>query len=732
MLYDQAGDSSDGYKEDMCMSILVAHFLKELQQDIQQRPSGAFAQPYYRWLGMKANTGRISRDRALGIATLLSAPQPYIYPHDLIVGSLRPLFASVPEEELTAAQEGCARYGERTFATNADHFAPDYRTLLTLGLPGLLTKIQASKEAHVTEPEAVAYLEDMAITLRGLSDMIQGYAQEAEAMRAVDAYTPAVLDRIAADCRALTQGAPQSFAQALQLVWFCHLSFCMEMRYAMALGRMDQYLYPFYFRDVQAGRLSEAEATALLANTFAKIQERRVLFGGDDVVNICLGGMNQEGECQLNRLSYCILHAVDLVHVPGPNLSVRVTPDTPDDFLDECLQVIGTGLGYPALMNDTVNLAALRRYGYAEEDLYDYCMVGCIENFITGAQPAWTDGRFDTPRFLEYLFHHGKGILQSTVGVDTGDVEEITSMQELMERLEVQLKAGVAAYMEGFLASNRVAEPQRFTSPFLSCFCRDCIARGKDINDGGSRYPSVHGAALMGVGTMCDSLAAIEQVVFTDHAATLGELRDALLCNFEGKETLRQALLAVPKYGNNHPMPDKYAAWFVRFLSEAFDSYRTPDGGGVYIAMAANISNIYAGRTIAATPDGRLAGEPLSDAASPTYGRDTHGVTSTLLSLTKPDYTRVACGTVVNQKFSPAMFNDQRRPKLLALIKTYFGLGGQELQINATSREVLKDAMMHPEKYPTMVVRVSGFSAVYVTLDRAVQEDILHRTQHEA
>ena len=235
----------------------------------------------------------------------------------------------------------------------------------------------------------------------------------------------------------------------------------------------------------------------------------------------------------------------------------------------------------------------------------------------------------------------------------------------------------------------------------------------------------------MGIGTVCDSLAAIEKVVFTDRAATLRELKDAMNANFEGYEALRQKLLDAPKYGNNHDFVDKYAVWFIDYLGALFEKKRTRDGGGIYIAAAANVSNISAGRIINATPDGRRRGEPLSDAASPTYGRDTRGVTATLHSLSKPDYTKVACGSVVNQKFSPSMFTEEKRKKLMALIKIYFQNGGQEVQINATSRETLIDAMEHPEKYQNLVVRVSGFSAFYVTLAKDVQLDILNRTQQE-
>ena len=703
-----------------------------LLQEMRTPPTGVFAPHIFRNQGLIAHPDAPHGiRRAHSIASLLAQPVPHIYAGDTIVGSIRPLWIETTEEESHAAAAACAPFCIRGFHHNGDHFAPDYTTILTEGIPGMLARIEASKITHADKPERVEFLESTAIALCGLRDRLTAYAKAAEALFGRGGYTHETLCQIRENCNAVSTRAPESFAEALQLVWMIHSSFVCEGRYAMALGRMDQYLYPFFEADVQAGRLTEAEATALLENVFAKIYERHAYQGGDDVVNIAIGGVDPRGNDATNRLSYCILHAVRNVNLPGPNLSARVTPDTPEDFLDECLKVIGTGLGYPALMNDTVNMAALSRYGYAPEDVRNYSMVGCIENFMTGMQPPWTDGRFDTPRFLEYVFNDGKGYFHPSAGLDTGSVESITSMDILMERLETQLKAGVREYVEGFNRVNTLPNPENYTSPFLSLFCKDCIGRGLDINMGGAIYPSVHGAALMGVGTMCDSLAAVEQVVFTHKDATITELVTALKENFVGHEELRDKLLAAPKYGNNNDLADKYAVWFVRFLSDEFMQYKTRDGGGYYTAIAANVSNIYAGHTIGATPDGRRAGEPLSDAASPTYGKDTRGATATVLSLTKPDYSKVACGTVVNQKYSPSMFEDGKRDKLRALIRVYFQKGGQEMQINATSTAVLKDAMEHPENYPDLVVRVSGFSALYVTLAREVQMDILARTQQE-
>ena len=703
---------------------------EELKKEMQGRPTGVFCPDYFREVGYRAgtHTSPVGR-RADGIYTLLSEPTPHIYQNDLIVGSQRPLFAELTEQQIAHAKEGVSAYPERWFGTNKDHFAPDFATVLRVGIVGLLKQIQESEQSHTRDAEALDFLEAMRHTLHALQARLLSHAKQARALMGTEGYDDARLAFVAQNCEQVALGVPESFADGLQLVWMIHSCFLYEGRYAMALGRIDQYLYDLYARDVERDAIDRERATELLENALVKICEHHSCHGYDDVVNICIGGVDADGKDAVNELSYCVLYAVRNINMPGPNLSARISPDTPDQFLDECLKVIGTGLGYPALMNDTVNMAALRRYGYDEVDIRNYCMVGCIENFITGMQPPWSDGRFDTPRFLEYVLFDGQGYDQGRKGLKTAPLSEIATMEQFMKCLEQQIDAGVKEYVNGFLAYNTVADPQNYTSPFLSCFCKCCIDRARDLNMGGSVYPSVHGAALMGVGTMSDSLAAIEKVVFIDQAATLSELTDALKANFEGYEKLHERLLAAPKYGNNDEFVDKYAVWFTSYLSDQFDLYRTPDGGGIYTAMAANTSNIWAGMQIGATPDGRRAGEPLSDAASPTYGRDRKGATSTLQSVSKPDYSRCACGTVVNQKYSPAMFADGKREKLAALIRVYFAKGGQEIQINATSAEVLRDAMEHPEQYASLVVRVSGFSAFYVTLSKEVQEDILRRTQ---
>jgi len=685
------------------------------------------AQNYFRYQGYKKDfTVPNAILRAEGIGALFTLPEPRIFIHDLIVGNNHGLYIDVDETEDKEAEAFALAIGRRNFGTNADHYAPNYEHTIERGIGGLIADIDASLSKYENDEAKCVALKAMRITMVGFREMIAGYAEKAEALLTDARYDRKRLNFIIANCRALVQGdgVPQSFAQALQLVWFCHIAFYMEGRKAMALGRMDQYLYPLYKKDLEAGRLTHEEAVELLENVFTKIHNK-------NVVNICVGGMNRDKKCMVNELSYDIVEAVKECNAPGPNLSLRYTADTPEDFMIACLKSIGTGLGYPAIMNDEVNIAALRKYGYEEEDLYNYCMVGCIENFITGMQPPWSDGRFDTPRYLDFVFFNGKSEYNKSTGLKLGEVESITSMEEFMANYEKQLAYGVSKYCALFEARNNSINQEQYAEPFLSCFCYDCIGRGMDINNGGAKYPSVHGAGVMGVATVVDSLAAIEKVVFVDKEATLAEIRDALKADFEGYEELQQKLLAAPKYGNNDDFADKYAIWYPKFLGEEFRKYRTRDGGGYYIAMAANVQNVSAGSETGATPDGRRAGEPLSDAASPTYGRDTKGATVTLNSLSKPDYTMCACGTVVNQKYSPSMFEGEKLLKLLALIRVYMKKGGQEIQINATSRKILIDAMEHPENYQNLVVRVSGFSDYYVRLRKEVQLDILNRTQQE-
>lgn len=417
----------------------------------------------------------------------------------------------------------------------------------------------------------------------------------------------------------------------------------------------------------------------------------------------------------------------------GPNLSARVSPRDSDKFFDACLDVIGSGIGYPALINDEVNIPALQKYGYSLEDCRDYSMVGCIESFISGKQPPWSDGRFNIPLFGEYALNSGRSfVTDARLGFKTADAESIDTMEKFLEAVKTQLKFGADEYAALFNNRNNMYNPRAFSQPYLSCFCRSCIERGTDIREGGAVYKSVHGVGLTGMATAADSLAAIEEVVFNKNYLTLSELRDILKNNFEGRKDVKAMLISAPKYGNNSELADKYAVYLLDLMSELFKDKKTRDGGRFYLAMASNVQNISAGQEVGASADGRESQKALSDAASPMRGRDVRGLTALIHSVTQLDYKKCACGTVINLKFTENFFKEKsKRDKLREALRVYFERGGQEFQINCVSRRKLRDAMEHPENYEDLVVRVSGFSAFYTRLDHAVQLDILERTEHE-
>jgi len=698
----------------------------------RERPT----EDYHAYLAYRAHLNDpIAVAKGYAAAARMTGPRAHVYDNDLIAGSARGrIDDSIPQTRLDQAVRFCDSFGRNPFRQNGDHYAPSYTVFLKRGVAGTVSDIDRSLAVHRTDadyPKKRDFLHGCRAAMEGFRTMLLKYAEACDAKQG-DAQLRTRMDTIARDLRHLAAKPPETFRQALQLVWMTHTAFYYEQRYAMAFGRMDQYLLPYYKRDVERGELDYAGAVKLLRATLIKLGES-FLFGGDNVCNIAIGGVTREGDDAVNELSYALLEAVRDCNIPGPNLSARLHDGIDPHFVDECLKVIGTGLGYPALMNDEVNIPALHRHGYTLEDARDYCMVGCIENFIPGKQPPWSYGRWNTPMYLEAVLTRGVSMLNGRdIGIDTGALDKLDTMEKFVAAYEKQLAYAADEYVRLFDNENDRYNRAHFVQPFLSCLCEDCVERGLDINDGGALYPSVHGAGCMGIATVADSLAAIEKAVYVDRIITLEGLRDALAADFNGYDALQRYLLSCPKYGNDDDFVDKYAVWFVEVSERVFRNHRTRDGGAYYTAIASNVNNIPAGKDVAATPDGRHAGQPLSDAASPMHGQDRSGPTAVVASCTKPDYTLVSCGTVLNQKYSPVMFSDPAlRQKLLALILTYFQKRGQEIQINAVSREVLKDAMEHPEKYTGLVVRVSGFSMFYTQLSRAVQEDILKRTEHE-
>lgn len=594
-------------------------------------------------------------------------------------------------------------HGQRDFVAGFDHTLADYPTLLAKGVKGYRLQIEAALKEHTGESET-QFLHAADLALEAFSDFVRRLAAAARDAGDGDS---------ALACEAVAEGPARTFREALQLMWLTHLAFKSEGRAHMALGRIDQTLWPYYQRDIQSGSLTPDEALELLCHLWARLDEI------GEVQNLCIGGLTPEGDDATNELSYLCLEATRRVHSPHTNLSARFHDTTPEAFHRACFEVIHTGIGFPAIFNDHVLLPGLEEIGIPAPVARDYCMVGCIETMLPGRQPPWSDSRFNTPLVL----------LKALAWLES---RPRRSFEQLLDRFREELAAGVSDHVTQINAHIARFPPERFPDPFLSALTRSCIARGRDIHAGGADFPRFHGVCMMGLATLADSLAAIKKLVFEERCLDYDALMSAMRDDFAGAEGMRLMLLnRAPKYGNGDPYVDEIAALAVDWMAEACLAHRMPDGGRFVAAMAANIQNIAAGREVGATPDGRRAFTPLSDAASPYFGRDRHGPTAFLTSVATPDYHRVLTGSVINMRFDPQHFADAEGAARFAALTRYFVTQRiPELQFNFTTNATLEAARRDPEHYRDLIVRVSGFSARFVELAPEVQDDIMRRRAH--
>ena len=609
----------------------------------------------------------------------------------------------VSEDEMQSMVAIHRERGQRDFWAGWDHSLADYPTLLAIGIGGYRDQVRVSMARHKGQKEQ-AFLQAVDLTLEAFSQFVSRLAETARQAGREDS---------AATCAAIASAPPRTFLQAVQLVWLTHLAFKTEGRYHMALGRLDQYLWPFYQRDCEQGQFTHEDALEILCHLWTRLDEI------GEVQNICIGGLTPDGRDGTNELSYLCLEATKQVGSPHTNLSARFHDATPAAFHRACFEVIRTGIGFPAIFNDHVLIPGLESIGFPADVARDTCMVGCIETMLAGRQPPWSDSRFSTPRYL-------------LKAMDRMAEDPERSYERLIALFRQEIAQGIqdhAAQINAHIARFPV---ERYPDPFLSALTRNCIERGRDVNDGGAEWPRFHGICIMGLATIADSLAAVKKLVFEEQRLPYDDLIQALHDDFAGHEPLRHMLeTAAPKYGNDDPYADDIAASIVQWTSEECLKHHVHSGGRFVSAMAANVQNIAAGKEIGATPDGRHAGTPLSDAASPYFGRDLHGPTAFLASVATPDYRRVLSGSVINMRFDPDHFCDDAGAQRFAALTQYFVAERiPELQFNFTKNETLLAAQQHPARYRNLVVRVSGFSARFVELEPEVQDDIMRRRAH--
>ncbi len=711
----------------MTLACLSANEVCRLTLQLQNT-RGFHCAAIWRMESFRLSEGQVmTMRRALALNAVLDSCDLPSFPGELLLGSSMGRLADGGDGDLLRiAQTYLAAIGARDFLTNFDHAAPDYMTLLHQGIGGLIGEAQAAMRVYQQDSGRTLFLQSVVESLQGASRHVLRWAQHTSRLAATPSPWTTLLRTQAEMLTRLSTSPPHTFWEALQLIYLLHCVLQLDERYAMAFGRVDQFLWPFYRDDIASGRLTTEFAQTLLDHFIAKIAH------GSDIQNICIGGVDAAGQDATNDLSFMLLEAVKRIGQPGGNLTARIHSATPEPFLRKCADVIRTGIGFPAVFNDEIEIPALESQGYPLLLARDYCFVGCIEAFIPGKQAPWSDSRFNLARCVNLALWNGyDNIALQQVGPHTG---ESRNWDEFYHAYRQQMSAGLSSHINDINALKQQADDHadNFTSPLFSALISDCLARGKDVCAGGAQYAANHGIGGLGIASVADSLMAVKQFVFEEQRFTFTQLRHMLSVNFAGYDAARQMLLqGAPKYGNDDDRVDAIARQVAEDFARECLRYRTPSDGLFWALLAANVQNISGGREVGATPDGRFAFQPLSDAASPTFGRDTHGPTAVVHSISKLDYALHPGGNVINMKFHPSTLDgEEGLAGLSALIRSCFALGGIQMQFNTTDRNTLLRAIDNPEDYAGLVVRVSGFSAYFTGLERTVQEDILARTDN--
>ncbi len=626
-------------------------------------------------------------------------------------------------------------------------YVPDYPKAIRKGLLGILDEVEEQLQAtSILDEESskrVYFLKSLKTVLKAGVQYAKRYSSLAtELSKKANGERKAELEKIAEVCAWVPEHPARSFHEALQTVWFCHLLIYWDTNApGVGLGRVDQYLYPYYKRDIEEGKLTREDAIELLECLRVKLSAmiyfqpgalREVQAGYAQFHNCTLGGQTADGQDATNELSYLWLEAAMRTRTPHPTLSVRVHENLSSDFAMKAAELSKLGLGYPAWFGDKSAIAYLLSKGCTLEEARDYALAGCVIHVIPHKTAPTHPILMSMPKILELAMNDGVDPrLGKQLGPKTGKFMDL-SYDELCESFKKQA--------EYFLmkTAKSMNERRLYRSSIMpqlagSCFFDDCIKRGQDALSGGTVYQhSCMYLLPIGVTDVADSLAAIKHRVYEEKSVSKQELMDALSANFEGKEATRQLLLSSPKYGNDDDYADSIVTDLYRWLSRFLDTLEAPYGAR-YVASPHNIASHGAsGVRVGALPSGRLGGVSLSDGAvSPCQGVDVKGPTAVIQSAAKIEQEPLL-GALLNMKFHPsALKTKDDLEKFLALIKAYLiGYEGKHIQFNVISRETLLDAQAHPENYRNLVIRVAGYSALWVELDRTIQNEIISRTEH--
>ena len=664
--------------------------------------------------------------------------------------------ALLPEEVRVFMETGVFGMEGKLNAGDA-HLAVNYERILKDGLRGYEKRVKEYKATlDLTNPDNIdkyCFYNAVLIVLKAVRNFANRYSVLAKdlAEKELNQERKIELLEISRICSKVPYEPAETFQEAVQSVWFIQLILQIESNgHSLSYGRFDQYMYPYYDRDIKNGTIKESEALELLTCLWIKTltinkvrsQAHTLSSAGSPMYqNVTIAGQTTDKKDAVNDLSFLVLKSVAQTRLTQPNLTVRYHKNINKHFLDECVEVMRLGFGMPALNNDEIIIPSFMDWQVKEEDAYNYSAIGCVETAVPGKWGYRCTGMsyINFPRMLLCTMNNGVDLTSNkrfTKGY--GYFTEMESYEELLKAWDKTIRE-ITRY--SVIVENVIDKASERDVPDILCsaLTDDCIARGKTIKEGGAVYDFISGLQV-GIANMADCLAAIKKLVYEEKKITRQELWNAILDDFsspENKKIQEMLIREAPKYGNDDDYVDQ-------LIVEAYDSYieeiekypntrynRGPIGGIRYAGTSSISANVGQGMSTMATPDGRNAFEPLAEGCSPAHNSDKNGPTAVFKSVSKLRTNKITGGVLLNQKMTPQMLStEENRQKLELLIKTFFNrLHGYHVQYNIVSKETLIDAQKHPEKHKDLIVRVAGYSAFFNVLSKKTQDDIIGRTE---
>ena len=664
--------------------------------------------------------------------------------------------ALLPEEVRVFMETGVFGMEGKLNAGDA-HLAVNYERILKEGLRGYEKRVKECKATlDLTNPDNIdkyCFYNAVLIVLEAVRNFANRYSVLAKdlAEKELNQERKVELLEISRICSKVPYEPAETFQEAVQSVWFIQLILQIESNgHSLSYGRFDQYMYPYYDRDIKNGTIKKSEALELLTCLWIKTltinkvrsQAHTLSSAGSPMYqNVTIAGQTTDKKDAVNDLSFLVLKSVAQTRLTQPNLTVRYHKNINKHFLDECIEVMRLGFGMPALNNDEIIIPSFMDWQVKEEDAYNYSAIGCVETAVPGKWGYRCTGMsyINFPRMLLCTMNNGVDLTSNkrfTKGY--GHFTEMESYEELLEAWDKTIRE-ITRY--SVIVENVIDKASERDVPDILCsaLTDDCIARGKTIKEGGAVYDFISGLQV-GIANMADCLAAIKKLVYEEKKITRQELWNAILDDFsspENKKIQEMLIREAPKYGNDDDYVDQ-------LIVEAYDSYieeiekypntrynRGPIGGIRYAGTSSISANVGQGMSTMATPDGRNAFEPLAEGCSPAHNSDKNGPTAVFKSVSKLRTNKITGGVLLNQKMTPQMLStEENRQKLELLIKTFFNrLHGYHVQYNIVSKETLIDAQKHPENHKDLIVRVAGYSAFFNVLSKKTQDDIIGRTE---